>query len=335
MTTRPNRLTVLAVACVVAATLFACKKKKKSRLERSSAPASASSVVSKTATARKPRQRLPELKIDASRVSDRQLCKKPRQPSDAITNQPPEQIMAAMRGALRSVRANEVYGALIMEFPSIETWLFKVQASRESGLAYVAQSAKSETDQIRIVQLPSGAVYARGKVLFSSEPKLESKVSDQWFEVPDALLKVSPGDAQPNGPQGPFGLNIGHRAVIAAFVQEAISWYPDQQADWLFDGSSRDKACVSSVGCPGKSVQTRSKEISAVDKSHRFFAGCQSILVNSGGVDLQLSASDKPLPLQYEPQRGTITGRFRWGHYNQVIPRQTAPPGAVSLASLQ
>ena len=100
-------------------------------------------------------------------LSDRQLCKKPGQAPDAMTNQPPDQLVAAMRGALRSVRANEVYGALIMEYPDIETWLFKVQAARESGLTYVAQSASTETDQIRIVQLPSGATYAAAASSFS------------------------------------------------------------------------------------------------------------------------------------------------------------------------
>jgi hypothetical protein len=128
-------------------------------------------------------------------------------------------------------------------------------------------------------------------------------------------------------------MDVGHKAVIAAFAQEAISWYPDQQADWLFSGSRRDqKACLSSVGCPGGSEP--SKSMSTVEKPHRYFAGCQSVRVTSGGVALQLSASHRPLPLQYEPQPGTVAGRFYWGRYNRRLRPQTAPVGALSLSSL-
>jgi len=333
---RPDNRTVFALACVLVAALLACKK---SRPAGPSAPtASASAIASAAPTIsasvqQTPRPVIPEPKIDATRADDRDLCVRPAKTPDALTNEPAEQIVSAMRGALRSVRTNEVYGAVIMEFPSIESWIFKVRASRESGLVYEARLAKKETEKIEIVQLPLGATYARGKFFFSLEPELGEKVKDQWVEVPAELLKVSPSDAQPSGPQGVFGMDVGHKAVIAAFAQEAISWYPDQQADWLLGASRRDKkSCVSSVGCPGSSPP--SKSMSTIDKSHRFFAGCQSVLITSGGVDLQLSASRRPLPLQYEPRPGTITGRFRWGHYNRRLPPQTAPVGALSLASL-
>jgi hypothetical protein len=332
-----NQWTVFAAAFLVVTTLFACKKKTTPRLERSvAAPAKAADsgrAIVALAQEKKEQELAKDPKFDASHVSDKELCVKGRQPPDAMTKQPAEKIMIAMRGALRTVRANEVYGAVIMEFPSIKTWLFKVQVSRETGLVYVAQPADTEGDEsIRILQVPSGATYARGKLLFSSEPEVERKVGDRWFEVPLKLLKISPSDAQPDGPQGPFGMNVGHKAVIAAFVQEAMSWYPDQQADWLFKRSKRDKACLSAAGCPGAAV--KSAQMSSIDKQHRFFAGCQSLQVNSGGVDLELSASSKPLPLQFEPRPGTRTGRFRWGHYNQPLPPQTPPEGAVPLASL-
>ena len=334
---RPNSAALFALACGVSAAPLACKKSRPD--VPTGAPASASAIASATpaisASVRQtPRPLIPEPKIDATRADDRDLCVRPAKTPDALTNQPAEQIVSAMRGALRTVLANEVYGAVIMEFPSIETWLFKVKASRESGLSYQAQLAKKkEIEKIDIVQLPLGATYARGKFFFSLEPELGEKVKDQWFEVPAELLKVSPSDAQPSGPQGVFGMDIGHKAMIAAFAQEAISWYPDQQADWLFSGSRRDgKACVSSAGCPAGSGP--SKNMSAIDKSHRFFAGCQSVLVTSGGADLQLSASHRPLPLQYEPRSGTVTGRFYWGRYNRRLRPKTAPVGALSLASL-
>ena len=97
-------------------------------------------------------------------------------------------------------------------------------------------------------------------------------------------------------------MNIGHRALIAAFAQEAVSWYPDHRPT----GCSIVRAATKLASAQGVAPAEASdpeRENRHTDKEHRFFAGCQSVLVNSGGVDLQLSASNKPLPLQYEPQQ--------------------------------
>ena len=256
--------------------------------------------------------------IDASAVSDKQLCLKKGQKPHAISDEAPDHLLAAMRSALRSVRTIHVHGIEIREIPKIESWSFDVRASRERGLIYRAESR--DGSKVQIIQVPGGKTYANGKFLFSTDPVLFAKVSDEWFEVPDALLTVDSADAHPDGPQGVFGMDIGYKAAIASFAQGALDYYPDEQAKWLLAKKGKDGA---------------SKQMSIIDVKHPTFATCRSVLVEAGGTLLQLSASGTPLPLQKDPKQGVISGRFRWTQYNKPLPKQTIPAGAVTLDVLE
>ena len=124
-----------------------------------------------------------------------------------------------------------------------------------------------------------------------------------------------------DGPQGVFGMDVGYKAAIA---QEASGWYPDRQAEWLFKPPKRSKA----------GGLFDAKELGRIDSTHHKFAGCQSVLIERAKQTIQLSASDVPLPFQQDPTPGVISGRFRWSGYNEVFAKQTAPPGALTLAAL-
>jgi hypothetical protein len=326
MTARVNKMTLFAVALLAALALLACKKRRRPSSTHHPAPSAGTGPIAAPSSAAsietvvEPEPE-PEPRIDASLVTDRKLCLKTGQQPNAIIEEPPGHIVGAMRAALRSVRSIHAYGVTMMEIPEIKGWGFEVRASREAGLSYEAKS--TDEDSISIVQVPSGKTYARGRFLFSAHADLASSSGDQWFEVPEALLTADPGDAHPEGPQGVFGMDIGYKAAIASFVQAAISWYPDRQAEWLLTQSKQRKS----------STPASTKEMSTIEK-HRYFAGCQSVLIQRRGIDTQLSATGMPLPLQQDPKPGIIAGRFRWGRYNERLRQQKPPPEAVTLASL-
>jgi hypothetical protein len=189
-----------------------------------------------------------------------------------------------MRAALRTVRTTHVYGIAKMEIPEISSWQFEVRASREFGLVYdAARVDQKKPGKIGVVQLPDGKTYARGKFMFSAHPELRERIGDRWFEVPEPLLTAKAGDAHPEGPQGPWEMDIGYKAAIASVAQQAISWYPELQAERFFESITRKM--------PGPPA---SKELLAIDDAHRHFAGCQSLAINRWKWRLQLSASDKP-----------------------------------------
>jgi hypothetical protein len=330
-TRRTETSTVFVVALLVIAPLLACKRSRTVPSHHPAMPASPSPIATAPPSAvpgAESTQTEPEPVyepvIDASRVSDKSLCVEPGKAPDAITKESPRQLLRAMRSALRSVRTTHVYGIAKMEIPEISSWRFEVRASREFGLVYEAARAdQKKPGKISIVQLPDGKTYARGRFMFSAHPDLHERIGDRWFEVPEPLLTADAGDAHPEGPQGLFELDIGYKAAIARFAQEAISWYPERQAEWLFESLTRIR--------PGTPA---SKELLPIDDAHRHFAGCQSLVINQGKMRLQLSASDKLLPLQRDPMAGLIAGRFRWGEYNEAFQKPTAPKGAVTLASL-
>ncbi|WP_394829148.1 hypothetical protein [Pendulispora albinea] len=257
--------------------------------------------------------------IDASRVTDAALCIKGGAPA-AITKDTPGHLIGAMRSALRSLHTVHVYGVTVEEIPKITSWRFTVRASRELGLVYEAESGEGkQLEKMSVVQLPGGKTYARGRFFFSAHPELKGKIDDQWFEVPEALLTAKAVDAHPDGPKGMFGMNIGYKAAIAAVAQGAIGWYPDQQAEWLLTS---------------KRAEPASKVAARADDTQRYFKGCETVLIESGQLRLQLSASATPLPLQHDPRPGVSAGRFRWYGFNQKFDAVTAPKGAVTLASL-
>ena len=318
---------MFVLALLVAAPLLACKRRKTVPTVHPSTPASTAPIASPTTppsaeAVEDPSETGPEPAIDASRATDKQLCVKAGKTPDPITKETPAHLIRAMRSALRSVRTSHVYGVTMMEIPAIKSWRFEVRASRELGLVYDAEAGDKK---IRIVQVPSGQTYARGRFLFSSHPELiDRALVDMWYEVPQALLEVNAADAHPDGPQGVFGMDVGYKAAIASFAQEAIGWYPDRQAEWLFKQPKRPTA-----GGP-----IDAKELGRIDSAHHEFAGCQAVLINRRSQTIQLSASDKPLPFQQDPTPGVISGRFRWSDYNETFAKQAAPPDAVTLASL-
>ena len=263
----------------------------------------------------------PTVTLDASMVSDKELCIRQGRPATAIGNDDAAHILAAMRSGLRSLRSIYVRGVEKREIPKIKSWTFEVRASRQSGLFYQAES--SDGSKIRVVQVSGGKTYASGKFLFVTDPVLSDKVGDDWFEVPEALLTVNPSDAHPEGPQGVFGMDIGYKAAIADFAQGAIAWYPDEQAKWLF--ARKKKAATPS----------ETKGLTAVDPKHPYFANCRAVLIKTPSLHLELSASGKPLPLQSGPEPGVISSSYRWGQYNQPMPMVKKPPGATTLALLE
>jgi hypothetical protein len=257
--------------------------------------------------------------IDASRVNDPQLCIKSGS-SAAIAKDTPGHLIGAMRSALRSLDTVYVYGVTSTEIPKLKPWIFKAHASRELGLVYEAESGEGKSKEtMSVVQPPGGKTYARGKFLFSAHPELNGKIGDQWFEVPEALLTVKAINAHPDGPKGVFGMDIGYKAAIAAFAQDAIGWYPDQQADWLLASKRQESAAT---------------EDAVADDTNRYFKGCRTVRISRGLIRVQVSASAVPLPLQYDPRPGASSGRFRWYDFNKKFDRVTAPKGAVTLASL-
>jgi hypothetical protein len=249
-----------------------------------------------------------------STLSDKELCGPAGATTPASGSAPAPQLVQSMRATLSGVSAVRVRGVAMMEIPSLKSWVFDVRASRQTGLVYVAETR--EREKIRVIQVPGGKTYASGKYLFSSQPELAARIGDRWFEVPAALLTVKPGEADPDGPKGVFGMHIGHKAAIADFVQQALSWYPDQQAKWLLEPR------------PGSELEASA---ATIEKRHPFFGGCSSVLVKARSRRLHLSASRSPLPLQLDPAPGTISGHFLWGEYNQAVPKQSAPAGAVTL----
>lgn len=330
MSRRAELWSMFAMALIAVLPLLACKRRHRSPAWTPAPSAIASPAVAPLvepsnapSAATEPDEPGPEPVIDASHDSDKSLCVNAGKPAHALANDTPAQLLRAMRAALRSVSAVHVYGVAFTEIPKIQAWKFEVRASRELGLVYEAKTEeRGKLEKVSIVQTRGGKTYARGKFLFSAHPDLAHIKLDRWFEVPEALLTVKPGEAQPDGPQGVFGMDIGYKAAIAAFAQDAISWYPDAQAEWLFQLANR------------RSPLTASKKSARVDGAHRYFAGCESVLVSRGRVDIQLSASSRPLPLQQDPEHGVISGRFRWGEYNRPFARQMAPAGAVALESL-
>jgi hypothetical protein len=316
-----------AIALLVVLSLLACKYRKKSG---GSPPASsisgahpagpASAAEAAPEATGESLGKEPDPVIDASRVSDKELCDGGRT-STALAGATSDGLLRAMRASLRSVRTVRVYGIAKMEIPSISSWWFDARASRELGAVLDADNGKGE--KINIVQLPDRRTYAKGKFLFSGHRDHIADLGDRWFEVPAELLEAEPGEAHPDGPQGVFGMDIGYKAAIANFVQLATDWYPDNQAKWLAEsmkGRSGDKPT--------------SRESTQIEKDHRHFAHCKSVLIKSRMGWLRVSASDTPLPLQKDPAPGVIAGRFRWGEYNRPFPKAQAPKGAVSLATL-
>jgi hypothetical protein len=326
MQKRTEALSVFAATLLVLAPLLACKRKAAPG-HHSSTPAPTGPVASATAAPAvetdEPDESVGAPVIDASSATDAKLCVKAGAPA-AISKETPGRLIGAMRSALRSLHTSQVYGNTLMEIPAIKGWAFRVRASRELGLVYEAESGEGkDVEKMSVVQPPGGKTYARGKFLFSAHSELKGKIGDQWFEVPEALLTAKPGDAHPDGPKGVFGLNIGYKAAIASLAQDALSWYPDQQADWLLRSKRRTSA-----------QQADTTEPARVDDTHRYFAGCQAVLISQGLLRMRLSASDVPLPLQYDPRPGASAGHFRWWGYNKKFDKVTAPNGAVTLSSL-
>jgi hypothetical protein len=234
MNARADLRTALAFTLVAAVALLACKRRRTSTHSPPAPTSSPATTAASSASAPKIEywpETAPEREIDASRVADVELCVKPGQKPDAMANQPPGEIVGAMRSALRSTRSVYVNGIMKTEIPKIDSFLFQVRASREKGLVFEADDGeKQNTERVSIVQLPGGKTYASGKYLFSAHPELKGKIRDDWFEVPESLLTASAGDAHPDGPQGIFGMDIGYKAAVAAWVQQALGWYPDEQA---------------------------------------------------------------------------------------------------------
>jgi hypothetical protein len=321
MSKRREAFTLCLASLVVFAPLLACKRKPApghhSATPSPGVTATAAPAVEPSAAVEEPVVDAPV--IDASRATDAKLCIKAGKPA-AISNETPQRLIGAMRSALRSLHSSQVYGATIMDIPEIKGWMFKVRASRELGLVYEAESSDPKKPaKIGVVQPPGGKTYARGAFLFSAHRDLPKTIGDQWFEVPEALLTADAGNAHPDGPKGVFGLNIGYKAAIAEFVQDALGWYPDKQADWVL--ASKHRVSVT-------------KEPSSVDDTHRYFTGCQAVLLSQGLLKVRLSASDMPLPLEYDPRPGASAGHFRWWAFNKTFDKVKAPKDAVPLASL-
>ncbi len=318
MSTRTEILGLFVTALVVFAPLLACKRKALPG-HHSATPAPSGTQALAAGTAAVPDDTAGAPVIDASRVTDAQLCVKTDAPA-AIAKDTPGHLIGAMRSALRSLDAVHVYGVTSTEIPKLKPWIVKVHASRTLGLVYEAESGEGKNrETMSVVQPPGGKVYARGKFLFSAHPELRGKILDEWFEVPEELLTVQAINAHPDGPKGVFGMDIGYKAAIAAFAQDALGWYPDQQADWLLEPKRNEAATTE---------QTRA------DDTNRFFKDCRTVRIGRGLIRVQVSASPFPLPLQYDPRPGASSGRFRWYDFNKKFDKVTAPKGAVTLASL-
>src|SRR6185295_17213039 len=104
------------------------------------------------------------------------LCKQGRAPN-AISNEEPARLLAAMRSGLRSLRSVYVRGVEKREIPKIKSWNFEVRASRRTGLFYQAES--SDGSVVRVLQVPGRKTYASGKFLFVTDPALSDKVGDE------------------------------------------------------------------------------------------------------------------------------------------------------------
>ena len=318
MSKRTDILGLVATALIVFLPLLACKRKAAPG-HHSATPAPSSTPAVAAGTDAVPDDTAGAPVIDASRVTGAQLCIKTGAPP-AIAQETPGHLVGAMRSALRSLDTVHVYGVVSTEIPKLKPWIFKVHASRQLGLVYEAESGEGKNrETMSVVQPPGGKTYARGKFLFSAHPELKGKVGDQWFEVPEALLTVKAINAHPDGPKGVFGMDIGYKAAIAAFAQDAIGWYPDQQADWLLASERPEPALT---------------EATRADDTNRYFKDCQTVRISRGLIRVQVSASPFPLPLQYDPRPGASSGRFRWYDFNKKFDKVTAPKGAVTLASL-